>query len=49
MVVLEPDNAAHAAAKIMAVSNENIRIKIKNFQEAIRNKLIEDDKLLLTK
>jgi 5-(carboxyamino)imidazole ribonucleotide mutase len=49
MVALEPDNAALAAAKIMSVSNNNIRNKIKTFQEANRNKLIEDDKSLLIK
>ena len=49
MVVLEPDNAALAAAKIFAVSNENIRDKIKNFQKTNRNKLTEDDNSLLIK
>ena len=49
MVVLEPDNAALAAAKIFAISNELICNKIKNFQEINRNKLIEDDNLLIEK
>ena len=49
MVVLEPDNAALAAAKIIALSDENIRNKIKNFQEINRNKLTEDDNSLMVK
>lgn len=49
MVVLEPDNAALAAAKIIAVSNENIRNKIADFQETNRNKLIDDDNSLIIK
>ena len=49
MVVLEPDNAALAAAKILAVSDENIREKIKNFQKKNRDKLIDDDNSLTTR
>jgi len=49
MVILEPENAALAAAKIIAVFDENIRNKIKIFQETNRNKLIEDDNSLITK
>jgi len=46
MVVTEPDNAALAAAKIFAVSDENIRTKVKDFQEINRKKLLEDDNSL---
>jgi len=43
MVVLEPKNAALAAAKILSLSNENIRNKVIEFQEKQRQKLIEDN------
>jgi len=43
LVVLEPQNAALAAAKIIALSNENVRSKVLEFQEAQRKKLLEDN------
>lgn len=43
MVVLSPKNAALATAKILAVSNEDIRNKVMEFQELQRQKLIEDN------
>ncbi len=43
MVILNPSNAALAAAKILALSNDKIREKIKEFQEKQRQKLIEDN------
>ena len=49
MVVLEPDNAALAAAKILAISDENIREKIKDFQKKNRDKLVDDDNSLTAK
>ena len=47
MVVLEPDNAALAAAKIMGLSNEDVRKKVMAHQEAQRQKLENDNKELL--
>jgi len=43
MVILEPKNAALAAAKIFSVSDENIRKKVMEFQENQRQKLIGDN------
>jgi len=43
MVVLEPQNAALAAAKIIALSNEKVRKKVLEFQETQRKKLLEDN------
>ncbi len=43
MVVLAPKNAALAAAKILSMSNDNIRNKVIKFQEKQRQKLIEDN------
>lgn len=43
MVVLEPKNAALAAAKIFSVTDVNIRNKVIAFQEKQREKLIEDN------
>lgn len=43
MVVLEPENAALAAAKIMALIDPEVRKKIEVFQEKKRRKLEEDD------
>lgn len=47
MVVLEPDNAALAAAKIFGVSNENIRKNVAVFQKSHRDKLDADNQSLL--
>ena len=43
LVVLSPKNAALAAAKILSMSNEGIRNKVKEFQENQRQRLIEDN------
>lgn len=43
MTVLEPANAALAAAKIMALSDKNIREKIHLYQNEIREVLKNDD------
>lgn len=47
MVVLEPDNAALAAAKIFGVSNEQVRNKVMAFQKSHRDKLEADNQSLL--
>ncbi|SMO83056.1 phosphoribosylaminoimidazole carboxylase, PurE protein [Saccharicrinis carchari] len=44
MVILNPENAALAAAKILGLSDSGIQVKVKEFQEAQRQKLIDDDK-----
>jgi len=46
MVSLEPENAALAAAKIIAFSDEKIREKVKAYQEDQRQKLIDDNNAL---
>ena len=43
MVVLNPDNAALAAAKILGVSNVVVQKKVADFQEKQRLKLKEDN------
>jgi 5-(carboxyamino)imidazole ribonucleotide mutase len=43
MVILSPKNAALAAAKILALSDDEIRGKVNEFQEKQRQKLIEDN------
>ena len=48
MVVTEPDNAALAAAKIIALSNEKVRHKVIELQEKNRKKLIEDNNSLIS-
>ncbi|MDR2929068.1 MAG: AIR carboxylase family protein [Cytophagaceae bacterium] len=48
MVVLEPDNAALAAAKIFAVSDENVHQRVVELQEINRRKLADDDNSLLS-
>ena len=47
MTVTEPDNAALAAAKIIALSDDNIRTKIIELQEMNRQKLITDNNSLI--
>lgn len=47
MVVLEPDNAALAAAKIIGYHNEAIRKNVMAYQEAQRLKLEKDNNELL--
>lgn len=47
LVVLEPDNAALAAAKIFALSDEKIRQNVMAFQKSHRDKLEADNQSLL--
>jgi 5-(carboxyamino)imidazole ribonucleotide mutase len=47
MVVLEPDNAALAAAKIFGLTNIEIRHKVMAYQEAQRKKLELDNNALI--
>lgn len=49
MVVLEPDNAAFAAAKIFGVANAEVRKKVIEYQEAQRKKLDDDNNELMGK
>ncbi len=44
MTVLEPANAALAAAKILAMSDDTVRDRIKAYQKAARETLEKDDK-----
>jgi len=46
MVILDPENAALAAAKIISLSDEKVKEKVKAFQEEQRQKLIEDNSVL---
>jgi 5-(carboxyamino)imidazole ribonucleotide mutase len=46
VVVLEPDQAALAAVKILATADENLRKKIKGYQDDIKHKLNLQDKEL---
>ena len=43
MTILEPENAALAAAKILGLQNENIREKVKEYQKNIKEELQKDD------
>lgn len=43
LVVLEPENAALAAAKIISIIDPEVRKRIEKFQEKMRQKLQEDD------
>lgn len=43
LVVLEPENAALAAAKILALSNSKIRKKVSSYQQEIKKKIEIDD------
>jgi len=43
MVVLEPDNAALAAAKILGLTDKHIQEKVKNYQITAREALEKDD------
>jgi 5-(carboxyamino)imidazole ribonucleotide mutase len=42
-VVLEPQNAALLAAKILGLSDENVRNKVKEFRQRQADKIVEDD------
>ena len=44
MVVLEPENAALAALKILALSDKELQKKIKDYQEGKKKKIEKDDK-----
>lgn len=46
MVVLEPENAALAVAKIFAMSDNNIKQKVIEYQKQMQDLLINDDKEL---
>ncbi len=46
MTVLEPEQAALAAAKIFAISNVRLRNKIIGYQKSLRDKVISEDKSL---
>jgi len=46
LVVLEPENAALAAAKIAALVYPEVRERVEKFQERMRQKLEEDDSSL---
>lgn len=43
MVVLEPDNAALAAAKILGLRDESIQVKIREYQDVTKESLEKDD------
>ena len=43
MVVLDPGNAALAAAKILGLTNKHIQEKVKEFQNAAKEALEKDD------
>jgi 5-(carboxyamino)imidazole ribonucleotide mutase len=43
LVILNPENAALAAAKILGISNEKVRNKVVEFQENQRQKLKDDN------
>ncbi|MDX8340156.1 AIR carboxylase family protein [Draconibacterium sp. IB214405] len=43
MVILNPKNAALAAAKIIGLTNEQVRSEVLKFQDAQRQKLIDDN------
>ena len=49
MVVLEPENAALAAAKILALSNPEINQKVSSFQQNAKRKIDVDDEKLKTR
>lgn len=43
LVLLEPENAALAAAKIISLIDPEVRKRVERFQEKMRQKLQEDD------
>jgi len=47
MVVLEPEQAALAAAKILSVSDDHLRQKIEKYQQQKRREIEKDDKDLM--
>ena len=44
LTILEPENAALGAAKIIGLSNKKVQEKIKEYQCGLREKLEKDDK-----
>jgi 5-(carboxyamino)imidazole ribonucleotide mutase len=46
LVVLEPENAALAAAKILAIANHEISRKVLEYQQEAKNRVENDDKKL---
>jgi len=44
MVVLEPENAALAAAKILGLTDEKVKQRVKEYQERLKELLERDDK-----
>ena len=46
MVVLEPEAAALAAAKCLAVSNSKLRQAILSYQREVRDQVVEDDQAI---
>ena len=46
LVILDPKNAALAAAKILGLANEKVKQKVEQFQNEQRQKLINDNGLL---
>ena len=43
LVILEPENAALAAAKIIGLSNQGVQEKVREYQGELRAKLEKDD------
>jgi 5-(carboxyamino)imidazole ribonucleotide mutase len=46
MVILDPENAALAAAKIIALSDDKVKANVEAYQQEQRQKLIEDNDAL---
>lgn len=46
LTVLEPDQAALAAVKILALNNKFLREKINKYQHSLKDKIIDSDKKL---
>lgn len=44
MVVLEPEAAALAAAKCLALSNSDLRQKLRTYQDGLSSRIVEDDR-----
>jgi 5-(carboxyamino)imidazole ribonucleotide mutase len=47
LVILNPKNAALAAAKILGLNSEKVKQKVEQFQNEQRKKLIDDNNLLV--
>ncbi|MCP8311282.1 MAG: AIR carboxylase family protein, partial [Candidatus Methylarchaceae archaeon HK01M] len=46
LVILEPENAAFAAVKILALANPELSKRIINYHKNMKSKVEEDDKSL---